>query len=52
MGIQSPGNYSEGFATLWPTPYPPLIGLLFRNLKLAPDNILHAQKEIRFREIE
>jgi len=52
MGIQSHDDYVEGFATLRPALYPLFINLLLRNLKLALDNIVDAQKEIRFRGIE
>ena len=52
MGIQSHGNYKEGFATLRRTPYPLWIALLLRNLKHALNDIVDAQKEIRFRGIE
>ena len=50
MGIQYHGDYGEGFATGWPTPYPLFIRLPLRNLKRVLDNIVVAQKEIRFHE--
>jgi len=46
MGIQSYGDYGQEFAL------PVFIGFLLRNPKRALDNIVHAQKYIRFRRIE
>ena len=52
MGMQSPSDYGVGFATLGPSLYPRIIGTLLRNLKPALKNIVDAQNEIRFRQIE
>lgn len=49
MGVQYHGNHGEEFATLWPKPYLLSNVLLLRNLRLAPNNIVDAQKVIRFR---
>ncbi len=49
MGIRYHGDYGEEYAILWPAPYQLFIGLPLRNLKRALDNIVDAQKEIRFR---
>jgi hypothetical protein len=52
MGIQSYGDYGEGFTTWRPQPYPRFVDLILRNLKRALDNIVDAQSEIRFHRIE